>query len=186
MAKSRNDAAVLHLILGAAEKGLKKLEKDHAKESPGEELIPPGHHDCGSLQVTLTTPPHASVDRAEGSEGAGYELGEPAQLSITPVAVALYIEKVRSLGPPTKGAAALQRWEECIRQAQAWKGKADDLLPAEAFEALALVQADQPVVEPDPKKTPKERMDAGEVLRATPRKRIGEGEVEIEIKRVRK
>lgn len=139
--------------------------------------VPPGvAHQLGGHQVVFTIPDFATVTRAEGTAGKGFNLDPPATapgppvLSITLAAALLFLSRCGIPG----GKKAQARWEECIRESLVLK---DAPLPIEALTALATVQAEQkaPAWEPgEPTKT------------RTPSKRTGAKEVKIEIQRLPK
>lgn len=166
MGKPINKAAACHLAIG-------RLEKLLAAED-----VPPGGHDCSNLLMSLYFPGFAGVVRAEGTRGDGYNLEPPPAplpLQVSPLAMLLFLKRSSTAKGQVKGKKAVALWADCIRDSLQAKDKPADLLSAEALEALAIVQAEQP--EPPP---------AEPVPVKTQRKRTGTDEIEVEIKRLPK
>lgn len=131
------EPAALHLALGVLEKALKDQE------------VPVGHHDVGPLRVVVGLPPGAAVMRDAGSEGDGRDAYQPAR-SVSLLAVLLFLH---ASGLAAPGSGIKTRWKNCIRQALEQGGKAEDLLPPEALEALEDVMAEQTAAKPATRKT---------------------------------
>ncbi len=160
MSKAIDKAAAAHYALGALDKFLKGLP------------VPVGHHDLCNIEMTLTFPNVAFVDRAEGTKGEGFNLAKPvivAPLEFTFEAMKLYVERLSEveLKSPAKNQKLLA---ECLRDSL--KGTKAEF-SADALKALAIVQAEQPVLEPPA---------LGEPTK-TSSKRTGDLEVDIECRR---
>lgn len=159
--KADTEAAALHLAIGALEH---KLKTEHAGQ------VPPGHHNLSGLELVATFPSFAAVDRPEGTaeDKPGYDAIPPAPLPLSPMAVMLFLD--RMLQKITmKSKEQQELWLEAIRDAA--RGNTAEA-PAEALAALEIVRAELPPGEP--------------ILRATSRKRSGEKEVDVTIRRHKK
>lgn len=128
--------------------------------------VPPGHHDLSRVQVTLTFPEFAAVDRGAGTQGDGFDAGdEPPGLELPAAAVLLFVNRLlEESGELQAEWAGL--WYECIRAALAG---ADADPPPSALVALARVQAELPPAAPVPRRTAAKRTGASEVAIAVKR-----------------
>lgn len=148
-----NQEAALYLLLG--------LEKPD---------VDVGHHDLSRVQVVLTCPDYAAVDRAGGDEedekgklkGEGFNTKEPPDLELSLNAVLLALKET---GIQLSDAV----WAKCIREDL--KGTKADV-PKDALIALQVVDAEQP---PQPL-----------IKTRTPSKRTGTKEIDIKVTRLTK
>lgn len=144
-------AAALHLAAGALEK---------------REAVPPGHHKLDNLQVVLTFPAHASVDRAEGTEGDGFDAGTVPEPKLSPMAVQLFLRGVIELLPKAEARKLAQVATDAIAADE--RGDTCEP-PAVLVEAMIAAAAAKPPAPAKPK--------------ATPAKRTGAGEIQIDVRR---
>jgi len=134
--KAINEAAALHFAAGA-------IKADD---------VPVGRHDLSRVQVVITFPDGAAIERGAGSEGDGREACAPPEV-ISLAAALLFIERSGLNGPT---AYALMR--SCIVEASEKDLKPKDVMPAWALGALRDVQADMQTDCKPTKKTPATRV----------------------------
>jgi hypothetical protein len=133
--------------------------------------VPVGIHDLAKCKVVITFPAVAAVERGQGSQGDGTDAYTPASKSLPLAAALFYIADCTSLSGPI----AREIWMRWIRRAMEPGVKVEDLMPAEAREALDQVYAeDGHLAATTTRKTPARRVNCKgatvEVKPYTPRK----------------
>ncbi len=99
--------------------------------------VPIGTTKVDNYRVVIQLPAGAAVERAEGDLGNGYESAKPKAPSMT--AVLLFLDRCCAL----KGLKTLPIWLECLKEAIERPRKPEQLMPAEAVEAMRLLEKQQ-------------------------------------------
>ncbi|HZZ81001.1 MAG TPA: hypothetical protein VFE62_21040 [Gemmataceae bacterium] len=115
MSKKLNTNAVYHGAIGALESKL------------GKEGVDVGLHDLSRARLVLDFPQGVLVNRPEGDLGEGFDANK------APKKVPLEAALLKAVNPQMS-------WLDCLRTASAVK--AEDLMPAEAIEALAILEVE--------------------------------------------
>jgi hypothetical protein len=95
--------------------------------------VPTGTTKLDNYRVIIQMPAGAAVERGEGDLGDGYETAKSKGPGLA--AILLFLDRCCAL----KGLKTLPIWLECIKEAIERPRKPEQLMPAEAVEAMRLL-----------------------------------------------
>jgi hypothetical protein len=136
----------LHYLGGVIDKRLKDFE------------VPVGLHPLDRLHMTLIFPQGAAVERAVGNAGNGLEYYTATSRGLSLACVLLLLHKSGILKKTNTDV-----WVQLIEESITLGGKAEDLIPEEALQALVLVQRKLAAGCQATKKTPARRINVAGV-----------------------
>jgi hypothetical protein len=116
-----------------------------------EELPAPCRVDLSRMQIVITCPDGAAVERAEGSLGEGYEPKKLPSVVTLPAALLFIGRRAESK------LSDYALWSQCIRDAEALKPKPETVQPHDALQALRDFQNKIPKDQLPKEKTDHER-----------------------------